>query len=171
MREHPWTSGVELGKKECPLNQRLDAVGRPRIYFPPLHMLAQPDSGSERRTISPSSCNTLLPEYTRLPKSGTLDPLTGLSRSTLNALVLPTRANGFRPPVRSSVIKTNKHAKRGIRLVHAQSLLGFIAAQSAATDQITCSDASGREEPIAQTINSPKKAVPTKAPRDRSNKT
>lgn len=39
------------------------------------------------------------PLYLRLPKSGKRCPATGLSRSTLNDLILPTPSNDFRPPV------------------------------------------------------------------------
>lgn len=70
--------------------------------------------------------NTLPPEFIRLPKSGEREPLTGLSRSTLNFIILPRKANGFRPPVKSKVLKTNAHAKRGARIIIYSSLLEYL---------------------------------------------
>lgn len=61
-------------------------------------------------------------EYGRLPAPGQRDPLTGLSRTTLSELVLPCCANGFKPPVRSVLLK-KRGATRGIRLIHVPSLL------------------------------------------------
>ena len=77
------------------------------------------------------------PEFIRLPKPGTADPWTGLSRSTLNILVLPCRENGFKPPVRSCALRRAGSAK-GIRLIDFQSLLTHInspAKSSCATDK------------------------------------
>lgn len=64
-----------------------------------------------------------LPEWIRLPKSGTKCPYAGLSRSTLNALIL-----GNNPPVKSRSVK-KRHAVRGVRLINLRSLLEFIEAQ------------------------------------------
>lgn len=72
----------------------------------------------------------LPPEYIRLPKSGEREFYTGLSRSALNALVLPTKANGFRPPVKSIIVKTNRHATRGTRHILLASLLDYLAGQT-----------------------------------------
>ena len=52
-----------------------------------------------------------IPEFLRLPRAGTRCFLTGLSRATLNALIL-----GDRPRVKS----------RGIRLIVTSSLLEFL---------------------------------------------
>jgi len=67
----------------------------------------------------------LAPEFIRLPKPGQLDPLTGLSRSALNAWILPSDRNSHKPPVRSFVIR-QKGARTGIRLIDFASLKGFI---------------------------------------------
>src|SRR4051812_18417915 len=65
------------------------------------------------------------PEFIRLPKSGTADPWTSLSRSTLNLLVLPCKENGHRPPVRSCTLRKRGNTK-GVRLIDFQSLLDHI---------------------------------------------
>ena len=44
-------------------------------------------------------------EFLRLPRVGQRCPVTGLSRATLNAWILPSAANGFKPPVKSFVIR------------------------------------------------------------------
>jgi len=61
-----------------------------------------------------------LPEFTRLPASGERCPITGLSRSALNALIL-----GPNPPVRSACLR-RKGATRGIRLIVTSSLMEYI---------------------------------------------
>ena len=70
--------------------------------------------------------HNVLPLYIRLPRSGTREPLTGLSRSCLNGLVLPTAANGYRPPVKSVVLKGSKSATRGCRLIPLSNLTEFL---------------------------------------------
>lgn len=72
------------------------------------------------------------PEFLRLPKSGQRDPLTGLSRSALNALILPTKENSRRPPVKSVVLKSRKSADRGTRLIDVASLLEYLNSLAAA---------------------------------------
>ena len=65
------------------------------------------------------------PEWIRLPTPGARCRYTGLSRSTLNELVIPGPANDHLPPVRSAVIK-KRGATRGIRLVDFDSLMSYI---------------------------------------------
>lgn len=60
------------------------------------------------------------PVWIRLPKIGKQCPFTGLSRSTLNALIL-----GVNPPVRSVSLR-KRHAMRGTRLILLSSLLDHI---------------------------------------------
>lgn len=67
----------------------------------------------------------ITPEYIRLPKSPGKCPLTGLSRSALNELILPSQANGFKAPVKSLVLK-KRHAVRGVRLIVVSSLLEYL---------------------------------------------
>jgi hypothetical protein len=73
-----------------------------------------------------ASTNPQLEEFFRLPAKG--QRIYGLTRSTINELVLPTEANNHRPPVKSLVIK-KRHAIRGIRLIHRESFLAYLAAQ------------------------------------------
>ncbi len=61
-----------------------------------------------------------IPEFLRLPRAGTRCPLTGLSRATLNALVL-----GDKPQVKSICLR-QRGAARGIRLIVTSSLLEFL---------------------------------------------
>ena len=67
------------------------------------------------------------PEFLRLPKPGTLCPMTGLGRSYMNSLILPTAANGHRPPV-ASVCLRQRGAKKGVRLVVYDSLISYLRA-------------------------------------------
>jgi hypothetical protein len=69
---------------------------------------------------------TEVTEFIRLPKSGDRCVVTGLSRSALCGLVLPSLANGGKPPVKSKVLKSNPGNMRGIRLIHVGSLLQFL---------------------------------------------
>jgi len=64
-------------------------------------------------------------DWARLPKPG--ERFIGLSRSTLTELTVPCEANGFRPPVKSAVIK-KRHALRGIRLINVPSLMEHLEA-------------------------------------------
>ncbi len=68
-----------------------------------------------------------VPEFLRLPKPGQLCPLTGLSRSAINELILPNPHNGNKPPVRSFCLR-KKGAATGIRIVDYASLRGYIFA-------------------------------------------
>lgn len=63
---------------------------------------------------------TATPIWIRLPKSGKSCPFTGLSRSTLNNLIL-----GKNPQVKSVSLRQH-HAIRGCRIILLQSLLEFI---------------------------------------------
>jgi hypothetical protein len=69
--------------------------------------------------------STIAPEFIRLPHPGSKCQHTGLSRSTLNELILPCEANSFKPQVRS-VVQKKKYAVRGIRLIHYRSLIDYL---------------------------------------------
>ena len=56
----------------------------------------------------------------RLPKTGQRCTITGLSRATLNELIL-----GTQPPVKSVVLRKRGNT-RGIRLIECQSLLAHL---------------------------------------------
>lgn len=67
------------------------------------------------------------PEWIRLPRQNERCPITGLSRATLNGLILgPT-------PVVKSVSLRKRHAIRGVRLINLESLLRFIEAAAQST--------------------------------------
>jgi len=68
---------------------------------------------------------TTEPEYMRLPRAGTRDPVFGLSRTVLNELVLPCSKNRGRPPVRSVVLR-KRGARTGIRLVDLDSMRAYL---------------------------------------------
>ena len=68
------------------------------------------------------------PEFIRLPKTGTLCPLTGLTRSKMNELVLACPANDHKPPVRSACLRQKGRVK-GVRLVVYQSLIDYLRSQ------------------------------------------
>ena len=78
-------------------------------------------------TIAPAATQpqTITPEFIRLPKPGTLCPWTGLSRSKLNELVLPSPVNNFKPPVRSVSLR-NRGQLKAVRLIVFDSLLGYL---------------------------------------------
>lgn len=65
------------------------------------------------------------PEYIRLPKGGALCPHTGLTRSYLNSLILPTGQNKFNPPVKSVCLRQDG-ARTGVRLIVYKSLLAYL---------------------------------------------
>ncbi len=68
---------------------------------------------------------TSLPEFVRLPVSGTRCPVSGLNRTALDKLTRPQAENDFKPPVRSRILKM-RGATRGIRLIETCSLLYYI---------------------------------------------
>jgi site-specific DNA recombinase len=66
------------------------------------------------------------PLYIRLPKPGQLCPRTGMTRSALNELILPTGRNSYRPLVESKCLRKHKDGK-GTRLIVWQSLKEYLA--------------------------------------------
>lgn len=65
-------------------------------------------------------------QYLRLPRSGSRDPIFGLSRSTWNNLILPTSGNRHQPPIKS--VSLRKHgAIRGTRLIVVESAQAFFS--------------------------------------------
>lgn len=74
--------------------------------------------------------DSVKPEWTRLPGLKGRCPYSGLSRSALYMLISPSEENGYSPPVRSICLR-RRGAVRGVRLIHVQSLLDFLGAQSA----------------------------------------
>ena len=68
------------------------------------------------------------PEYIRLPRAGSRCPITRLSRTALNELVLPSKANDYRPAVRSFSLKRPGQI-RGVRLISLADLVRHIEAK------------------------------------------
>ena len=89
-------------------------------------------------------------EWLRLPPPGTKLPGYGLHRGTLNELILPCEENGYKPPVRSLVIR-KRGAARGIRLVHRPSLDAFL---SRLADEQT--QEAGEQKPAAPKARTPR---------------
>jgi hypothetical protein len=79
--------------------------------------------------VPADSASVAMPAYIRLPRAGTRCPLTGLSRTALNELILPSAANGYRPPVRSYSLKRPGQI-RGVRLISLPDLLRHIEASA-----------------------------------------
>jgi hypothetical protein len=92
-----------------------------------------PDTGTTSAPLEiPPRTNSINPaqiEFLRLPPVGERCPFTGMSRAALNGLILPSEANGGKPPVKSFCLR-QKGAKTGIRLIDYQSLRGFILAHA-----------------------------------------
>lgn len=65
------------------------------------------------------------PEFIRLPKSGSRCPWSGLSRSKLNELILPSPDNNHSPPVRSVSLRKAGQLKAA-RLVDFASLINYL---------------------------------------------
>ena len=72
-------------------------------------------------------------EFMRLPPPGQKDPVFGLTRSYLNMLILPCRENGFRPPVKSFVLRRVR-TRKGVRLIEIASLRNYIYQQMRAEE-------------------------------------
>lgn len=69
---------------------------------------------------SPDPNRKALPEFVRLPASGKRCPISSLSRTALNGLIL-----GPNPPVKSVSLR-RKGALRGVRLIVVESLLDYL---------------------------------------------
>jgi hypothetical protein len=75
--------------------------------------------------ISVASAATVSPEFLRLPKTRERDPIFGMSRSSLNELIIPCPENDYRPPVRSVVLR-KRGARTGIRLIDIESMRAYL---------------------------------------------
>jgi hypothetical protein len=77
--------------------------------------------GMESELASHGGC---YPEFIRLPIKG-LCPITGLSRSKIYELILPSESNNYKPPVKSVSLRKPGQIK-GTRLIVLQSLLDYL---------------------------------------------
>ena len=96
--------------------------------------IALVDGKPSEFTVAPveaadDATTSIVPEFIRLPKPGFREPFTGLSRSKSNQLILPTKDNGYKPPVRSVVLR-KRGAVRGVRLIFLDSLIAYIREQA-----------------------------------------
>ena len=74
-----------------------------------------------------------LPPFIRLPRPKSRCAVTGLSRSTIAELCVPSVVNEFAPPVYSRDVRT-RGRQRGIRIVDTCALVSFIRSFSASAD-------------------------------------
>jgi hypothetical protein len=68
------------------------------------------------------------PEWIRLPTKGKC-PYTSLSRGTLYNLIGASKVNGYKPPVKSVVLR-HRGAVRGVRLISYDSLMEYLSNQA-----------------------------------------
>lgn len=80
-------------------------------------------TGDPTNSLTRSSSDD--PYFIRLPKTGEVCPLTGLTRSKLNELILPSGPEGEEPPVKSISIK-REGQQRGVRLIYWESLKRYL---------------------------------------------
>ena len=80
--------------------------------------------------------NVKSPLYIRLPKTGHQCQYTGLSRTTLNTLILDTSKETGLPLVKSVALKKRPSDKRGIRLIEYSSLRDFLSQKGESTDNL-----------------------------------
>lgn len=90
-------------------------------------MTAKNETTMEPVTVPPRMVAAVQPEFIRLPKVGQQCPFTGLTRSGMNTLILPTPLNSGRPPVRSFTLR-RKGSRTGVRLVDFKSLVEYVRA-------------------------------------------
>lgn len=75
------------------------------------------------QTHTANDVHTPSPVFIRMPRYGQKCPHTGLSRSSLDLLTRPQRANNFRPPVKSRLMRQTGISGRTIRLIDFDSLV------------------------------------------------
>mgnify|MGYP001164876215 FL=1 len=79
--------------------------------------------------LNASRVNHSSPEFIRLPRQGVPCEWTGMSRGKMVQLILPSKENGFSPPVKSVSLGPSKRSKGWTRLVHFKSLMNFLNAK------------------------------------------
>ena len=75
------------------------------------------------------------PSWIRLPPRGGACPHTGLRRSLMEGLIMPSVLNDFRPPVVSRLVKTHPQNRHGVRLISLESLEAHIASQGSGFEE------------------------------------
>lgn len=95
-------------------------------------------SPSQRKTqytqgdVKATHCGAAQIEFIRLPRTGSTCPHVGLSRSTLNKLILPSPENRNKPPV-ASICLRRPGTQRGVRLIDFASLVAFLRSHQNST--------------------------------------
>ena len=100
-------------------------------HFPNKSDVPSKDAAVSQQTASPTNDIAIDPDepfYIRLPKPGERCPRTGMSRSKLNELILPSDRNSHKPPVQSLSLKSPGQT-RGTRLIVWPSLKRYLAGQ------------------------------------------
>jgi hypothetical protein len=109
-----------------------------KASFPPGYMYpAVPGMGIQDLNVVPTSAAdffvaTLGLRWTKLPRAKDREPFTGLSRSVINTLILPSPENGFKARVESASFR-QPGQKKATRLVRLKSLLAFVEDQAQKT--------------------------------------
>jgi hypothetical protein len=83
------------------------------------------DETRSTRPVTAGATAYITPEFIRLPKPGTLCSHSGLSRSKMNELVLPSPVNNFKPPVKSVSLR-NRGQVKAVRLISYDSLMTYL---------------------------------------------
>ena len=120
---HPPVASFLVGKGHRKV--RLICVESLRDYLGS-HAASADNSGLHTKS-APASASPR-PLFVRVPRSGEKCPYSGLTRSTLLSLVLPSHDNEFPAPV-ASLAPRKPGAKRGIRLVVWAALEAYIRSQ------------------------------------------
>jgi len=150
-RIHAWSGAFLLVYREIekdfsdPLASQMKTNEIPPEQIEALKEIASEMAGvflesilSAAQAIKPEASSVTFemhPRYIRLPKAGTVCPHSGLSRSGLCQIILPTQANKHTPPVRSFSLKSNKYSVRGIRLINYQSLVDYLEEMESNSEQ------------------------------------
>jgi hypothetical protein len=100
--------------------------------------------------VANSILTQIQPELLRLPKSGTRDAVYGTSRSGWNNLILPCKANNFRPPIKS-ISHRKPGAIRGVRLIVAASARAYFSKLIAEAEAANATEPS---QPVRKTRRS-----------------
>lgn len=91
------------------------------------------NKGTMRYDRNSTTGTTNLPIFIRLPAPTARCPYTGLSRTTLTELTVPSKENGYRPPVKSHLLAA-PGAKRGIRIIDLESLMAYLSGLGATAE-------------------------------------
>ena len=127
---HTLVDSISVGDAEIELSYRFQQTHQPNK--PKESGLSLKDPTSSQQTENPTNQTSEIvpgePIYIRLPPPKQQCSLTGLSRSKLNELILPSDRNSHNPPVESFSIKQPGQTK-GTRLIVWESLKRFLEEQ------------------------------------------